>query len=536
MKSAGAMSGGKVLAGAGALAAIVLGVAYVSGVGGFGSGRILPPDPATSVPQPPAPAPGATAALSAPETSPPSVETPEQAVPEAGTDAADTTAAPVETEAGTDAAEPAAPTETTEAAAPAQSEADLPDAPRFDLVRAEADGLTLVAGVALPDALVAVLLDGREHSRANTDATGRFVSFLDLGISPVPRVLRLRLMTDAGSVDSEEEIILAPTPVAQTAEVSPAPSTETTGVQPETSEATGETSELPQGEGAQVTTAQAETIDSADTATPSGAQDNAAQEPAAETVPETSQTAQAAADTANTAGSADAPTANEPVKEQTTTPGAESPQVVAQAPQAAAAPVEATDTTRLPEATAPVADAAQQPAQAPTVLVSRAEGVEVLTPPEATTNLELDTITYDAAGAVQLTGRSPWAGFVRVYLDNRPVVTAPVAESGRWRADLPQVDTGVYTLRVDQIDAEGTVVSRVESPFKREDPALLVASDAGSDAPVRAVTVQPGNTLWAIARDRYGEGVAYVKVFEANRNRIRNPDLIYPGQVFDLPD
>ncbi|MEN8660411.1 MAG: LysM peptidoglycan-binding domain-containing protein, partial [Marivita sp.] len=50
------------------------------------------------------------------------------------------------------------------------------------------------------------------------------------------------------------------------------------------------------------------------------------------------------------------------------------------------------------------------------------------------------------------------------------------------------------------------------------------------------VTVQPGNTLWAIARDRYGEGPAYVKVFEANRDRIRDPDLIYPGQVFSIPD
>ena len=55
-------------------------------------------------------------------------------------------------------------------------------------------------------------------------------------------------------------------------------------------------------------------------------------------------------------------------------------------------------------------------------------------------------------------------------------------------------------------------------------------------AVVQVVTVQPGNTLWAIARDRYGSGPAYVKVFEANRDRIRDPDLIYPGQVFSIPD
>jgi nucleoid-associated protein YgaU len=50
------------------------------------------------------------------------------------------------------------------------------------------------------------------------------------------------------------------------------------------------------------------------------------------------------------------------------------------------------------------------------------------------------------------------------------------------------------------------------------------------------VTVQPGSTLWAIARDKYGDGVMYVRVYEANKERIRNPDLIYPGQVFVVPE
>ncbi|HSF63961.1 MAG TPA: LysM peptidoglycan-binding domain-containing protein, partial [Paracoccaceae bacterium] len=49
------------------------------------------------------------------------------------------------------------------------------------------------------------------------------------------------------------------------------------------------------------------------------------------------------------------------------------------------------------------------------------------------------------------------------------------------------------------------------------------------------VTVQPGFTLWGIAQDRFGSGFLYVQVFEANRDQIRDPDLIYPGQVFTLP-
>ncbi|MCC0065005.1 MAG: LysM peptidoglycan-binding domain-containing protein [Defluviimonas sp.] len=77
-------------------------------------------------------------------------------------------------------------------------------------------------------------------------------------------------------------------------------------------------------------------------------------------------------------------------------------------------------------------------------------------------------------------------------------------------------------------------------------PAGSVAPQAGAVEPAPAsgvatgtraaiVTVQPGFTLWRIARENYGDGVLYVKVFEANKDQIRDPDLIYPGQIFTVP-
>ena len=128
---------------------------------------------------------------------------------------------------------------------------------------------------------------------------------------------------------------------------------------------------------------------------------------------------------------------------------------------------------------------------------------------------------------------------MRVYIDNQPLLEAPIGADGQWRADLPDVDTGTYTLRVDELDAEGTVVSRAETPFRREPVEAIQALDAGDlteRAPVALITVQPGNTLWGIARGKYGDGLLYVRVFEANADRIRDPDLIYPGQIFALPD
>ncbi|MEM8578628.1 MAG: LysM peptidoglycan-binding domain-containing protein, partial [Pseudomonadota bacterium] len=124
---------------------------------------------------------------------------------------------------------------------------------------------------------------------------------------------------------------------------------------------------------------------------------------------------------------------------------------------------------------------------------------------------------------------------VRVYLDNSAIAVLEVDDQGRWRGDLPDVDTGIYTLRIDEVDEAGDVSSRVETPFQREDPNTLAAART-EGGPVEAITVQSGATLWAIARDRYGEGVLYVRVFEANRSAIKNPDLIYPGQVFALPN
>jgi len=85
----------------------------------------------------------------------------------------------------------------------------------------------------------------------------------------------------------------------------------------------------------------------------------------------------------------------------------------------------------------------------------------------------------------------------------------------------------LHTLRVDQVGADAKVAARIESPFLR---AALVELPAD-----QAFIVQPGNNLWRIARRSYGEGLRYTVIYQANRSQIRNPDLIYPGQVFTIP-
>ncbi|MEX3314927.1 LysM peptidoglycan-binding domain-containing protein [Sulfitobacter sp. PS-8MA] len=228
--------------------------------------------------------------------------------------------------------------------------------------------------------------------------------------------------------------------------------------------------------------------------------------------------------------------------EATTAPA---PDIASDIPSAPAAPAptaaETTTAEASPDAAATTAPRKPPaPATAPVaVLKSTAEGVERLdtAPPQVMTNVALDTIGYSDQGDVQLAGRAqPDTREVRVYLNNDAIISLPVDQQGRWRGDLPDVDEGIYTLRVDELSQAGEVTSRVETPFKRESPQTLAEASAGLTGPLGVVTVQKGDTLWAISRARYGDPFLYVKVFEANSDNIRDPDLIYPGQVFDLPE
>lgn len=151
-------------------------------------------------------------------------------------------------------------------------------------------------------------------------------------------------------------------------------------------------------------------------------------------------------------------------------------------------------------------------------------------PDEAAPDLALRSVDYDKEGNLVLSGEAEAGATVRLYIDNQPAGAASTAVSGTWRITPDRViEPGGYTLRLDQLDAGGRVVSRLEMPFRREPVDRILLSAGG-------VVVQPGNSLWRIARAVYGRGIQYTVIYARNRSQIRDPDLIYPGQVFALPD
>ena len=354
---------------------------------------------------------------------------------------------------------------------PAPAVAD-PVLPGFDVVRVSPEGDAVIAGQAEPGSEIQIRVDEVQAASAMADAQGKFVALFTLAPSALPRIVTLQsVLSDGRRLASADSVVLAPTP------------------------------ELPVA-----------LADAADPATD-------AADPATDAADPTVDAADPAAKTKTAEAAAAAPA------------GASAAEAVAAADPVAAAPA---------PAAAEVAPAAPEPAPQAALLLSdggarvlQAAGGEDIDP----RNVTIDAISYSTKGDVQLSGRGQSEGFVRLYLDNEPLMDTEIAPDGTWDGTLPAVAAGQYLLRADQLDAQGEVLSRYETPFQRESPEVLAAAaPGGADAPMAAkITVQPGFTLWGIARQNYGSGVMYVQVYEANKQMIGDPDLIYPGQVFNVP-
>ena len=147
----------------------------------------------------------------------------------------------------------------------------------------------------------------------------------------------------------------------------------------------------------------------------------------------------------------------------------------------------------------------------------------------ANRKLSLDTVDYDENGEIRFAGAAKPDVPVRVYVDNRPLGEAKAGADGQWSfVPSSPVTAGVHKLRVDQLGPDGRVSSRVELPFQRTVAAPETLAGG------RAV-VQPGQNLWRIARQSYGQGTRYTVIYLANRDQIRDPNRIYPGQIFAVP-
>ena len=150
-------------------------------------------------------------------------------------------------------------------------------------------------------------------------------------------------------------------------------------------------------------------------------------------------------------------------------------------------------------------------------------------PQDTSRSLVVDTIDYDDSGRLHISGRGEPAHVVQIYLDNQLIGRSVVRVDGRWRLKPDQpVATGLYSLRADALNKAGEVQARIELPFSRAEPI-------NTQPPEPMIIVQPGNSLWRLARRVYGSGYRYTTIFTANQDQIKDPNMIFPGQVFAVP-
>ncbi|HZZ60606.1 MAG TPA: LysM peptidoglycan-binding domain-containing protein [Roseiarcus sp.] len=166
---------------------------------------------------------------------------------------------------------------------------------------------------------------------------------------------------------------------------------------------------------------------------------------------------------------------------------------------------------------------------------------------QSAAGLLVQSVEASPGGRLVAKGAAPPNAVVRLYLGGAYIGDAKTGAGGRWSLTIEHgLTPGAYQVRADEINpSDAKVAARAEAPFDypaaaaAPTPAAAARSAASpADVVVDSIQTHPvaqGNTLWSISQKYYGDGSHYEAIFAANSGQIRNPNLIYPGQVFVVP-
>ncbi|CUA96223.1 Nucleoid-associated protein YgaU, contains BON and LysM domains [Pannonibacter indicus] len=439
--------------------------------------------------------------------------------------ALDTASRPAAVQSPAPAAEPAATPE--------------PEAPSFDVAGIEADGAAVIAGRAAPGSTVSLLANGEVIGTATANEAGEWSMVLDKPLAPGDYDMLLRMETADGKIiESAQRLTVSlpgsgrerPLIVLNTPDAPSSVLQRPAAVEVASAQATPKPEETaPAAEAAS---------EAAPAAAPEG--ELAAEAAPAEPAPAAAETAAPEPGTTELAvASAPEPSSAPEAAPQATAeaaPDAASDATPDTAPEAAAeaAPEQADVPAPAPEP-APVA-AAPAPAEAPA-----AEVKPVIAP-----------VTVEAVesedGKLYVAGTSTADALLRIYVADALVGETKANGDGRWLLETTaEIPVGDVEVRADHVDpVTGAVLARAAVSFRKAELQEIIlskveeagsqgASDAAAAPQVPNVIIRKGDNLWNISRRLYGTGFRYTTIYQANKDQIRNPDLIYPGQVFLTP-
>lgn len=153
--------------------------------------------------------------------------------------------------------------------------------------------------------------------------------------------------------------------------------------------------------------------------------------------------------------------------------------------------------------------------------------------------------------SVFVAGNAKGGSRVIVHANDILLGSSAVSPEGRFLVQSRQpLAVGDYIVKAELLDNANRVVATARVPFRREAGENISAVAPNSDgqtgdgtgeaAPLQraqgSVIIRRGDNLWTISKRAYGKGTRYTTIYLANREQIRNPDLIWPGQVFNMPD
>jgi LysM domain len=190
-------------------------------------------------------------------------------------------------------------------------------------------------------------------------------------------------------------------------------------------------------------------------------------------------------------------------------------------------------------------------------------------PGQTAARAEIKIVTVEAEeGKLFVSGLSSPGATVRLYLNESLIAPGGAGGDGKVSFSIASgVKPGDYRIRLDDVDpVSGQVRSRAEVGFnvpvqvasarpqapaspQGGNPSAQPSREVASALPegqmasagtivipnINTAIVSRGDNLWRISQRVYGKGLRYTVIYGANQEQIRNPDLIYPGQVFVLP-
>lgn len=163
------------------------------------------------------------------------------------------------------------------------------------------------------------------------------------------------------------------------------------------------------------------------------------------------------------------------------------------------------------------------PSTPPTEALTQAlsEAAEAATETATQESTVQETAIADTSSEVE-------APAVEIAATTEPSTAAAVTDA----APAPAADAGATEVAV-AAPAAGTAAQSATTEQAATQPAA--PSERISVLNTGQVIIRRGDNLWRLSRRVYGQGIRYTSIYDANRDQIGQPELIFPGQVFTLP-